>query len=238
MRFNISPLATVIVGAAAVAASNIGRAMPDGLSPECQAALVQVAASPDAACLDPTDLAALVATGPDQSFIPGINTWLVGICGIAPCTDANLAAIWNGILTGCPQETAGWNITVQDIQKVYPIARKIACLEDTRDSQLCITQTLYNIQNVTGILSPNNLQNVTDDLASGVTTIPNSVICSDCVKEAFNIVEQGLPDFLDPNTSSDLSTTCGPAFIDGNVPPTIVNSGVAGTRRRFGRFYI
>jgi len=217
MRFTTSIFAAVAAGAAFASARNI--------SPQCQAALAGVVVSPDFACLNPVGIAGIAATPLDKSIIPSVDTWLKGLCALAACTNTNIANIATAIAKGCPAEVADVNITLADIQRVYPPARKVACLVDTRDSTLCVTQTLNNIEADTGTLSPSNIPTIVSDLTSGANTLPNTVICTDCIKNAVIIFEKELPGlFKAPKINPKLAAKCGASFVDGIPPPTITES--------------
>ena len=90
------------------------------------------------------------------------------------------------------------------------ITRKHAnLLDSTKANELCITELLTDIQDSAGTLSINNLLQIIPNLFSGGSNIPQNVTCSDCVKQAYNIVNKDYPGLI---PSSSLNSTCGSSF--------------------------
>src|ERR1700722_6945159 len=57
----------------------------------------------------------------------------------------------------------------------------------TKSNQLCVTETLNNVQNWLGTLSKSNAGDIIAEVQS-ITSVPTNVTCTDCVQEAYNLV--------------------------------------------------
>jgi len=215
---------TAILAASAVSALSI--------SSGCQAALNGVAVNPDAsACLSIGSLLA-AALQPNASIITPVDNWLKAMCSAAPCSNATLSAVITNITTGCSAELASTDSTDASastltplVEQYYPMARQIVCLTDSGTN--CITQTLTNIQSILGTLS---LSNIGDVIAKAVTTtsIPSNVTCTNCVKQAYNVLNQSFPSTASSLTS-ELNSECGASFTDGSPATGIVESASTGS---------
>ncbi|KAJ7217927.1 hypothetical protein GGX14DRAFT_357924 [Mycena pura] len=197
----------------------------DRISSNCESALTQVAANPDAsACLKVSALLG-AALQPNASIVGPVDNWLQSLCGVAPCSNATLAAVVTNITTGCSAElstadsSSAASISTM-VQQYYPTARKILCLSDSKTN--CITQTLTNIQNILGTLSLNNIVDVIENAAK-TNSIPSNVTCSNCVKEAYNIFSQDFPS-ASSGLKGQLQSECGASMIDGSAPSGVVES--------------
>jgi hypothetical protein len=190
-------------------------------------------ASPDAACLNPSALLSL-ATGQssgNNSIVDPVNNWLKGLCPLPPCTNSSLAAVVTNLTSGCRTELSSFGLSTDDasqavtvVQEIYPTVRQVACLQDTSANQLCVTELLTNIQSSVGTLSITNIVQIIPNIASGSVTIPKNVTCSDCVKQAYNIVNKDFPGSIPPQAASGLSSACGSSFTDGATPSEISES--------------
>jgi hypothetical protein len=188
-------------------------------------------ASPDAACLNPTALVPIALAKDDASVIEPVNNWLNGLCSRDACTNANIAAIVANVTSGCSQDLQTTPADTADItayaQKVYPTVRKVVCLKDNTKQQFCLTEELRTAQDVVGVISLINLE----DAASRITNVERglkNVTCTNCVKEAFNIIKTDFPNSayitsLQPKAQQ----LCGADFIDGKTPSDVVQT--AGT---------
>lgn len=72
----------------------------------------------------------------------------------------------------------------------------------------CVTQTLNNIQSTTGSLSLSNIIGLT----TKAPNLPANVTCTNCIKQAYNIINAAYPSLL-ASASSDLNTQCGASFL-------------------------
>jgi len=205
------------------------------LSSGCISTLASIAANPDVVtCLNPSPLVSLFITGGNTSVVTPVNSWLTGLCAAASCSNDTLAAITTNLTTGCQAEFAPLGLTnasqaVPLVQQVYPVVREIVCLTDNNDNgALCVTQTLQNIQNVTGTITVSVLFSwISNGLPD--TVYSSNVVCTNCVKQTYNVINQDAPTFLNSSTTSTLSTTCGASFVDGQTPSGISESASQST---------
>jgi len=103
-----------------------------GVSTQCQNTVVAVAADPRSQCLNPGDLLKVFVTGSDGSIVAPVDTWLKGLCSRGPCSNDDLAFIATNVTTGCAQDFGNISpdTVVPIVQKIYPTARKAACLAE------------------------------------------------------------------------------------------------------------
>lgn len=200
-----------------------------GLSAACIGAIVGITTDPAAvACLNPGPLTTLFLNPGNTSIVGPINSWLTGLCAAAPCSNDTLSAIVKNITTGCQLELSvlGPNRPSDDqlvtvVQKAYPIVREVVCLKDNNDNGTnCITQTLKNIESFVGV--PLTINKVVEIVGTKGPFPPN-VTCTNCVKQAFNIVNQKAPGMTGGATDA-LELQCGDSFVDGQTPPGITDS--------------
>ncbi|KAJ7188110.1 hypothetical protein C8R46DRAFT_1023577 [Mycena filopes] len=210
---------------ALLAASSVSAALT--ISSTCQTALTGVAANTDAnACLSVSSLLTL-AIQPNASIITPVDNWLKALCSAAPCSNATLSAIVANITTGCSTELASANSSESSadtltplVEQYYAVARQMVCLTDSGTN--CITETLTNIQAILGTLS---LSNIGDVIANAftTTTVPTNITCSNCVKQAYNVLNKDFPSTASSLTS-ELDSQCGATFTDGTAATGIVES--------------
>ncbi|KAJ6625512.1 hypothetical protein B0H10DRAFT_2001654 [Mycena sp. CBHHK59/15] len=197
------------------------------ISSTCQTALTQVAANKDAnACLGVSSLLSVVLQS-NASIITPVDNWLKSLCAAPTCSNATLSAVVTNVTTGCSAELSsagGSDGTASSItglvEQYYPTARQIVCLTDSGTN--CVTQTLTNIQNILGTLSLNNIGTIITTALS-TTTIPSNVTCTDCTKEAYNILNKNFPSLVSSEASA-VQSECGSSFTDGATPANIVES--------------
>ncbi|KAG1890233.1 hypothetical protein F4604DRAFT_653874 [Suillus subluteus] len=198
------------------------------LSSQCQTALLNTAASSSAACLNPSGLVSLVVTNSNSSsIIPGVNTWLSGLCSQAACSNSTLQTVVTDLVSGCSTELSSLGVTtnstdiVTSIQAAYPTVRQLMCLKDTSTSTLCVPELLTSAQSATTTISLNNIVALVTKLVSGQSTgIPSSATCTNCTKAAYTILSQGLPEVASTAQSS-FSSECGTNYTDGQMPSDI-----------------
>jgi len=225
MRSTVVPIAALFYAASLISAQSP--------SSSCQTTLTGILASPDAACLNPSGLVPIFIGGTNTSIVGPINNWLAGVCSVGPCSNQTLAAIVTNVTSGCSAELKALGLgsgsaseLTTVVQQFYPTVRKVLCLKDDSANQNCITQTLTNIEKTTG---PLTLSKIFTGLANPFSIapggIPKEVICSNCVKAAYNIVAHDLGPAVN---SSAASAECGPSFVDGQNPPGISQSAALG----------
>ncbi|KAJ7045642.1 hypothetical protein C8F04DRAFT_1206487 [Mycena alexandri] len=189
------------------------------ISSACQTSLEGVAANSDAnACLSVSSLLT-IAIQPNSSIITPVDNWLKALCSAAPCSNATLSAIVSNITTGCSaelasadsSETSAANLTPM-VEQYYAVARQMVCLTDSGTN--CITETLTNIQAILGTLSLSNIGTVIAN-AFTTTTVPSNITCSNCVKQAYNVLNKDFPSTASSLTS-ELDSQCGANFTGTN----------------------
>ncbi|KAJ6594024.1 hypothetical protein B0H19DRAFT_1093399 [Mycena capillaripes] len=166
--------------------------------------------SPEAACLNPSSLLSFFV-GDAQSVPDTVNNWLTGLCSTGFCSNDTLAAVVANVTAGCGSDLgAGIPQTItQIVQEVYPTARSIMCLKEcvlrhifrrvnphvlptsTSSSQLCVTETLTNLQDIVGKLTFTdlNLGTAFGDFQKILAGAAN-LACTGCTKAAFRLASQ------------------------------------------------
>jgi len=198
------------------------------ISTQCQTALVTIAASPDAKCINASGLSGLFLTGSGSSIIPTVDTWLKGMCSVGSCSNQTLATLVTNITSGCGTELTslvGTSTTSQltsIVQEAYPTVRQIVCLEDnSNNDELCVTETLTNIQSTTGTLTLTSLSTLFSSLLGGGSlSLPSNTTCTSCTKAAYNIANKNYPGLVSGETIA-IEQTCGQSFVDGTNPSGI-----------------
>lgn len=212
-----------------LAGAGFAVAQSSGLSSQCQTALLNTAASSSAACLNPSGLVSLVVTNSaTSSIIPGVTTWISGLCSQAACSNSTLQTVVTDIISGCSTDLSSLGVAttnstaiVASIQAIYPTARQLVCLNDTSTNTLCVPELLTNIQSATTTLSLDNIVALVTKLVSGQSTgIPSSAICTNCTKAAYTVLSQSLP-AVASTAQSSFSSECGANYTDGQMPSGI-----------------
>lgn len=214
---------------AAVVLVGFGVVKAQSISSQCQSALLTIAGSPDAQCLNPTGLIPLLTTSSNTSLVTPFTNWLQGACAQDACTNSSLSAIVTNITNGCGNDLAGLGFSndsvpevIAGIQEAYPIVRSIACLKDTTNNTLCATTLLDELQQATGSLSLNNITSLPQIVMGSSLGLPSYITCSDCVKEAYNVLKQQVPEVASSTeVSNAFQSQCGASFVDGTSPSQI-----------------
>ncbi|KAF7376253.1 hypothetical protein MSAN_00040600 [Mycena sanguinolenta] len=216
-----------LLTAAVLAASSVSAV---SISSACQSALTGVAANSDAnACLSVSSLLSTVLDS-NASIITPVDNMLKALCSAAPCSNATLSAVVTNITTGCSAElsSSGSSVSAAEIttlvEQYYTTARSIICLTDSGTN--CITETLTNIQSMLGTLSLDNIGTIITNAFTSTSSLPANVSCSNCVKGAYNILNQNFPSTAS-SIASELDSECGANFTDGSAPSGIVESATS-----------
>ncbi|KAJ2925141.1 hypothetical protein H1R20_g11964, partial [Candolleomyces eurysporus] len=195
------------------------------LSSGCTSALSSIALNPAAAsCLNPLALVSIATGNSSQSIIPTVDNWLTGVCGAPACSNETIAQVVSNITAGCSTELS---VTGADdttaittlVQQYYPTVRKVLCLKD--GSNNCITQTLRDIEGVTGPLSLSNIVQLVANPPQ--TLLAQNITCTNCAKGVYNIVTQDIPESA-PSLKTTFDEQCGATFTDGATPSGITQS--------------
>ncbi|KAH9061390.1 hypothetical protein EDB87DRAFT_1611569 [Lactarius vividus] len=201
------------------------------ISAECQSSLVSIASSNEGQCLNSAGIAPIFFAGSNTSLIGPFQSWLTGLCSKDPCTNQTLAILVANITQRCSSDLSSLGINnsnvssiTASVQDYYPVVRQIACLKDNNVNQLCVIEELYDIQNVTGTLSADNIISLFPKLiAEGLPalSLPQNVTCNNCTKEAYNIIITESPQAITSDENSTLLKQCGTDFLDGKTPAGI-----------------
>jgi len=212
---------------------NIGNLLK-GLSAPCSGAVDAAISNTEISqCFNVLNVIPILSLTSNESIIPPINSWLAGVCAAAPCDNSTLQTVSSNITTQCAPDldSHGFNSTlvsniVADLVKYYPTIRKIACLEESSNSTLCVTQLLDDVQAAVGApLSINEILQIPKQVQS-TGTIPQNITCNDCTQAAWAILEQDVPQLATiPQVASAVSSQCGAAFASaspGVLPSDII----------------
>jgi len=221
-------LVATIVSATFVAASSI--TIPN-VSSQCSNAVGDILASPQASCLNAGALLNL-AISPNTSIVSSIDSWAQGMCTVSACSSSDLTAIMNNFTSGCLTDInnalSGFSlgsISASSIQSAvstyYAPARQIACLKDNSANQLCVTQTLNNIQSLLGTLSLSNYMSVFQQ-AMSLTQVPANITCTSCVQATYVTLRTDFPSQVSQyGITTELNSVCPAGFTDGSTPSTV-----------------
>jgi len=188
-------------------------------SPQCIIALGNIAGNTDANQCLALDALIQVAESNNTSIVGPVNTWLGNMCSATACSNATIAAIVTNLTAGCSAEL---NISSSDptliptVQSLYPTIRKILCLKD--GTNFCATETLTQVEAVTGPLTIANIKNI---ISEPPTSLPSdNITCTGCNKAAYNILVKEVPSIAS-TAKTALQTVCNSTFFDGSTPPGI-----------------
>ncbi|KAJ7446185.1 hypothetical protein B0H11DRAFT_2085466 [Mycena galericulata] len=199
------------------------------LSSDCTNSLKGILASPEAACLNPSALLSFFV-GTNQSVPNTVNNWLTGLCSQGFCSNATLASVVSNVTSGCASDLSGVGASVpatvtQLVQEIYPTVRNVMCLKDDASNQLCVTETLNNLEDIVGKLSFSSLDSGTlvSDFQTVVASASN-LACTDCTKAAFTLISPLTQQF--PEATTGIDALCGANFIDGSSPTSVSQTAV------------
>jgi hypothetical protein len=167
--------------------------------------------------------------GVNGSIVTPVDTWLKGLCARGPCSNDDLAFIVTNVTTGCATDLQLGNTPpssiVPIVQQIYPTVRKAFCLADAPKNQLCVTQTLSNIETVTGTLTIDKFVMVLTEVTGGQHSSLNGVdLCTPCIKQFYNVFKTDLPTFFNQSDTDALQAACGASFVDGASDPNIIQT--------------
>jgi hypothetical protein len=218
-------------------ASAVGGALAQisGVSTQCQSTLIAVAASSSAECLNPSGLLQVFLQGTSGSAVNPIDNWLKGLCALGSCSNDDLSVIVTNVTTGCATDLESFIGNAQPsaitavVQQAYPTVRKGVCLADaSKKNQLCITQTLSNVESVTGPLTLSKILQIVPSIATGSLDAVN--LCTPCVKQIYNVAKTDFPTIFGAgDVQSNVQAKCGASFVDGAPDSNIVQTANTGT---------
>ncbi|KAF9466521.1 hypothetical protein BDZ94DRAFT_1251125, partial [Collybia nuda] len=200
----------------------------------CMTALMNVGANPDvAACLNPSALLPILvgAGNGNDTIIAPVDAWVTGMCGSPACSTATLSQVIKDVSAGCAAEfgsssSADVQQMIDLVTKSYTTARKVLCLKEA--DTLCVTQTFTALESITGTLNMNG-DNIRAIAGARHAGLPSNVLCSDCMKGAVSIINAELPGEISQDDMNYAKSTCGDAFVDGGIPPSLIQTALGAT---------
>ncbi|KAG8791939.1 hypothetical protein FRC12_007776 [Ceratobasidium sp. 428] len=227
-----------IIAAAAVGVFAQGGG--SGLSPSCQNALNDAVNGPAGTCLNVRGFVDIYTeTQGSESLIPPVDSWLSSICSQPACTNATIDTVVSTFTAGCRTDLAQENVTNDQVQTIvgyikmyHAVAREVVCLKDSNVSdQFCVTDGLKRLENQIGVpLTPNNLRNPIYSSFTFDTIMKKDVICTDCMKAAWNIVKPYTINTDRAEIESELDGICGSEFANSPAPSSIQGTANSGTQ--------
>jgi len=224
-------------------AAAAGLASSQSLSTDCTNSFKSVLGSPEAACLNPSALLSFFV-GTQKSVPETVDAWLSGLCSTGFCSNDTLATVVTNITTGCQSDfgaAGGVPETVtQIVQEVYPTARSIMCLKDDSTNQLCVTETLNNLQDLVGTLSFSdfNIATAFGDFQKILVGAKN-LACTGCTKAAFRLASQLSLVSQAPQAQSQaalqIDAICGANFIENSSSDSGDNVSQTATNEAFSK---
>lgn len=98
----------------------------------------------------------------------------------------------------------------------------LALLRSTTNNTLCATTLLNDLQAVEGSLSLSNISSLSQIVMGSSVGLPSYITCSDCVKEAYNVLKQDVPEVASATeVTNAFQSQCGASFVDGTSPSQI-----------------
>jgi len=207
----------------AIAVGLVAYTAAQNVSTQCAASLAPLLSDPGAGpCLALPDLVQVLS---GASLDQSLNTWISSLCSAPACNDATLAVVagdlasgsCSSLLTALGLPTDASTLT-SILETAYPVIRNIACLEDTTTGAFCLTESITNIETVTG---PVTLQDLVGFFQSPPApgTLPANIICTNCIQEIYNIFSK----YASASFISSLQSQC-PSFASSAVPPDVTES--------------
>ncbi|WAR56455.1 hypothetical protein PtB15_7B304 [Puccinia triticina] len=208
-------------------------ALASGLSPGCQAAAGSLLTSDFGACANIMGLVSVI--GAPGSVVPPLTTWISAVCAAAPCSPDTLRTANQTVASGCTadiQKGSAIATALQTIVSNYSGAKDLLCTQYAANSTFCIPSVLANVQAATG-------QNITVSEVTALLTgsatpagqafaaVSPGAYCTDCghalvtQSAAFMAASSAQSS---PAAMASISASCGPAFVDGKLPPSVRNA--------------
>ena len=79
-------------------------------------------------------------------------------------------------------------------------------------NQLCITQTLSNVESVTGPLTISKIRQIVPTIATG--SLDGVNLCTPCVKQIYNVAKTDFPTIFGAgDVASNVQAKCGASFV-------------------------
>ncbi|PWY98823.1 hypothetical protein BCV70DRAFT_201615 [Testicularia cyperi] len=223
----------LVAGLAGTAEAQLDASLISGLSAGCATGLVGIVTNSNiSTCLSlGTAVGALTSSG-NNSLVPGLNQYLnSAICGTGKpvCSSAQLAAANQSLLQSCAsdlQSSSGSNIAalVYYFINGYPQLREAACLQQSNNSQYCLVQGMYALQNATQMpITFSGIQQIISNQTTQQQSLQalaanKTAFCTDCNHGLYTELFQGSSN---QQVMGAVSQTCGQSFLDGKIPSTL-----------------
>ncbi|KAF8072044.1 hypothetical protein FPV67DRAFT_915738 [Lyophyllum atratum] len=207
-------------------AALVGFVSANSYSIGCMNTLIDIGQNAEiGACLKPALLLPIlvgVGNGP-ESVIGYMDTWLASMCGSPACSDNALNAVVTNITKGCSVEFGLGPVqeTLEFVKTNYRTARRVACLKDGQVN--CVTGTLRNVEALTGTMNLNE-KNIVAIVKATKAGLPSKLLCTNCMKGAYVMISTNVRDAFTASDTKFITDTCGPAFVDGGMPPGLIDS--------------
>lgn len=183
----------------------------------------------------------LGALSNNDSIVPAINNYLSSdLCPAQYCSNSTLQSANNTISSACASDISGnTNFLpglLQLIISYYGDVKRASCLEDTKASnQLCVTQTLTNVQSNLGenitLSEVQTLSSNTEAVTQVLSKLSSnsSAFCTDCNRAIVAILSPALTSYVSNQTLTGLreaiTSGCGASFLTAGVPSDLKQSG-------------
>ncbi|CAG8786365.1 26017_t:CDS:2, partial [Dentiscutata erythropus] len=144
------------------------------------------------------------------------------VCSLPKCSDSLISNFNSTFQSKCSDDIAKNNtetMGIYDFIYVYSPFRDSFCLKNSTGGY-CVIETLENIENA--------------QIQGSYTNLSSKVLCTTCNKAIANTLLNYMKSHPPPSDLSTASTflttelnqTCGPSFLDGNVPLSATSAGV------------
>lgn len=108
----------------------VAMVLMDRLSSECRNAILSLATSPLAQCLNVAALAPAISA--DGSIVPILDDWMTQVCASEPCDQDELNSAASNFSSACAADFEEYNVDAEDIEGIaglYPLVRELVCLK-------------------------------------------------------------------------------------------------------------
>ncbi|CAA7259078.1 unnamed protein product [Cyclocybe aegerita] len=213
----------LVVSALACAGAISATSILDALTDTCKNALQGVLVPPHAECLNLGSFLSLAIVDKQVSS--------------AGASLPSLTTLPRVALAAQDLETFGICISPAVIlgyaQRFYPTVRQIECLKDNAENELCVPQTISNLETVVGKLGVDDLQwnNLLEKVRALFSSNISNIAGTNCIKAAFTITSKVFPSpQLLFQTNQTMGSCCEEGLTDGKlvegISQTSVKTGV------------
>lgn len=249
----ILAISALLVSTAQAQIAGLSSGLISGLSTNCLGGLASLLGNQDLnTCLALTSVITELGTvGQNDSLIGPLTTYVgSNLCPAAACSNSTLSSADSTIKSSCSSEIkSGQNILPSILDLVitnYNAVKSASCLEDTKsNNQLCIIQTLTNIQeNIGQNVSLNTITNLNKGGLSAAQPLlqklasNSSAFCTDCNKGLLTTLAPAFQSYLNASTNQAVQQAftqgCGQTFLTTGVPTDLKQTGKLQTNSTSG----